>query len=130
MPTPLMKHFKKILAEAPGGEGCAVAPGSQSGFWRSPTGENHGRDSRPGDVWCEPGDIHDTDRLEAMLNLDIDVKPADGGGWLLIDWRANPPRTTEHSTGRAAIDAALLANTAVSQPGQPLLNTRNPSANP
>jgi hypothetical protein len=28
MPTPLMKHFKKILAEAPGGEGCAVSPGS------------------------------------------------------------------------------------------------------
>lgn len=28
MPTPLMRHFKKILAEAPGGEGCAVSPGS------------------------------------------------------------------------------------------------------
>lgn len=28
MPTPLMKHFKKILAGAPGGEGCAVAAGS------------------------------------------------------------------------------------------------------
>lgn len=30
MPTPLMRHFKKILAEAPGGEGCAVASGSAS----------------------------------------------------------------------------------------------------
>jgi hypothetical protein len=28
MPTPLMRHFKKILVEPPGGEGCAVAAGS------------------------------------------------------------------------------------------------------
>lgn len=40
-----------------------LARGSASGFWRSPQGENHGRDSRPGDVWCEPGDITDTDRM-------------------------------------------------------------------
>lgn len=31
MSTPLMKHFKKILAEALGGEGCAVAAGSPAG---------------------------------------------------------------------------------------------------
>lgn len=40
-----------------------LAPGS-AGYWRSPSGENHGRDSRPGDVWHEPGDITDTDRLD------------------------------------------------------------------
>jgi hypothetical protein len=39
----------------------------EGGFWRSPTGENHGTDSRPGDVWINPGDIHDTDRLEWVL---------------------------------------------------------------
>lgn len=52
----------------------------------------------------------DIRRLDALLELDIDVKPADGGGWLLVDWRENPPRTTQHETGRDAIDAAL-ANT-------------------
>lgn len=49
----------------------------------------------------------DSRRLDALLSLDIDVKPADGSGWVLVDWRANPPRTTEHASGRAAIDAAL-----------------------
>ena len=97
----------------------AAATGSQSGFWRSPTGENHGRDSRPGDVWCDPGAIHDTDRLDALLSLDIDVKSAEDGGWLLVDWRANPPRTTEHKTGRDAVDAALLANTELSGAKRP-----------
>ncbi len=55
----------------------------------------------------------DARRLDALLELDIDVKQADGGGWLLVDWRENPPRTTQHETGRDAIDAAL-ANTQVS----------------
>lgn len=59
----------------------------------------------------------DIRRLDALLELDIDVKPADGGGWLLVDWRENPPRTTEHKTGRAAIDAAL-ANKTVSNARQ------------
>lgn len=80
----------------------------QQGYWRSPIGENHGRDSKPGDVWCEPSDIHDTDRLDALLNLDIDVKTAEGGGYVLIDWREQPPRGRWHATGRAAIDSAIL----------------------
>lgn len=45
----------------------AVAPRSASGFWRSARGENHGRDSRPGDTWVEPGDVTDTDRLNWMI---------------------------------------------------------------
>ncbi len=49
----------------------------------------------------------DSRRLDALLTLDIDVKPAEGGGWVLMDWRTNPPRTTEHVSGRDAIDAAL-----------------------
>ena len=47
--------------------GLAVTTGSPSGFWRSASGENHGRDSRPGDVWVEPGDITDTDRIEFLI---------------------------------------------------------------
>lgn len=87
----------------------AGVAGSQSGFWRSPTGENHGRDSRPGDVWCEPGEIHDIDRMN----------------WLERVVRWNDPTNTAkvvfaiptvpHCTLREAIDAAILANTPVSE---------------
>lgn len=49
---------------------------------RSPTGENHGRDSRPGDVWHEPGDITDTDRLNWLI----------AGGYCPAEWR---PATRE-----------------------------------
>ena len=43
--------------------------GSQDGFWRSARGENHGLNSQPGDVWTEPGDITDTDRLNQILAM-------------------------------------------------------------
>jgi hypothetical protein len=42
-------------------------PIAGAGFWRSPSGANHGRDSRPGDVWVEPGDITDTDRIDFLV---------------------------------------------------------------
>lgn len=46
----------------------------QHGFWRSPRGENHGRDSKPGDEWAHEGDITDTDRLRwLVLNFDEDT---------------------------------------------------------
>lgn len=46
---------------------CTLAKASVSGFWRSARGENHGRNSQPGDVWVEPGDITDTDRLNWLI---------------------------------------------------------------
>lgn len=58
----------------------------------------------------------DSRLLDALLKLDIDVKPAEGGRWLLVDWRENPPRTTEHKTGRDAIAAALSSPNVADQP--------------
>jgi len=51
----------------------------------------------------------DSARLDASFNLNIEVYPVDGdpSKWLLIDFRKMPPQTTTHSSGRAAIDAAL-----------------------
>lgn len=40
----------------------------QRGFWRSPRGENHGLNSKPGDEWAREGDIHDTDRLRWLVD--------------------------------------------------------------
>lgn len=46
----------------------------QRGFWRSPRGENHGLNSKPGDEWAHEGDIHDTDRLRwLVMNFDEDA---------------------------------------------------------
>lgn len=46
-------------------EESSLAPvtGSASGFWRSAHGENHGRNSVPGDEWVTAGEATDTDRL-------------------------------------------------------------------
>lgn len=49
----------------------------------------------------------DTKRLDAILSLNVEIWPADNGDWLLLDFRETPPRTTEHKTGRDAIDAAM-----------------------
>lgn len=50
-----------------------VSVSQQRGFCRSPRGENHGLDSKPGDEWANEGDIHDTDRLRwLVLNFDED----------------------------------------------------------
>jgi hypothetical protein len=73
--------------------------GSAKGFWRSLTGENHGRDSRPGDVWIEPGDITDTDRINFC----------EQGGWALLIQGPD-------ETFREAIDAAILQQNIRSQP--------------
>lgn len=54
--------------------------------------------------------LTDSARLDALLNLDITVTAAEGGGFVLIDFRQTPPRSTDHRTGRDAIDAAILAN--------------------
>jgi hypothetical protein len=72
--------------------------------------------------------LKDSHRLDALLELDIDVKPADGGGWLLVDWRANPPRTTEHKTGREAIDAALSSPNVQDEPRRKLAPEAAPAA--
>lgn len=48
----------------------------------------------------------DKERLDALLDLNIDVSRSDNGKWLLIDFRSHPPRTTEYSTARDAIDFA------------------------
>lgn len=72
------------------------------GFWRSPTGENHGRDSRPGDVWCETGDIHDTDRIEHLARR---WNPQGNGHHIMGHFFANPT-----GSFRDAIDADILAN--------------------
>jgi hypothetical protein len=40
----------------------------QRGFWRSPRGESHGLNSKPGDEWVHEGDIHDTDRLQWLVD--------------------------------------------------------------
>lgn len=61
--------------------------------------------------------MNDTERLDALLTLNINVLPAEDGKWLLIDFDAQPPRTTEHLTGRAAIDAAIAAQRAPAQWG-------------
>lgn len=50
----------------------------------------------------------DAQLLDALLSLNVDVLPAVDGKWLLIDFRVEPPRTTEHESGRAAVAAALL----------------------
>lgn len=76
------------------------------GFWRSPTGENHGRDSRPGDVWVKPGDITDTDRLNWLI----------AHGYTPAKWRPWKPGDPESLNGgtmvgwggREEIDAAIL----------------------
>mgnify|MGYP007024625044 FL=1 len=34
-------------------QALGLAEMSSSGYWRSPMGENHGTDSKPGDVWVE-----------------------------------------------------------------------------
>jgi hypothetical protein len=50
--------------------------------------------------------LRDKERLDALLELNIDVARADDGKWLLVDFRSHPPRTTEYATARDAIDAA------------------------
>jgi hypothetical protein len=63
-----MKRAEKVSAKrGPVRRVPPLATGSVSGFWRSARGENHGRDSQPGDIWVEPGDITDTDRLNWMI---------------------------------------------------------------
>jgi hypothetical protein len=94
----------KIASASAPNMALSAAPNLQSGFWRSPTGENHGRNSMPGDVWCEPGDIHDIDRMN----------------WLERHVRWNDPANTAkvaftiptvpYCTLREAIDAAILSN--------------------
>lgn len=68
----------------------------QRGFWRSPRGENHGLNSKPGDEWAHEGDIHDTDRLRwIVLNFDED------------DFFNMPE---DFGMAREYIDALMLAN--------------------
>lgn len=75
--------------------------GSASGFWRSARGENHGRDSRPGDVWVEPGDITDTDRLDWLL----DYIQRNGTDAMIEVWG----HSKGGPLGRDAIDGAILS---------------------
>jgi len=57
--------------------------------------------------------LRDKHRLDALLSMNVDVWPADDGEtWLLVDFRVDPPRTTEHQTARAAIDAAMATERA------------------
>lgn len=85
----------------------ALAPvtGSASGFWRSPRGENHGLNSKPGDVWVNPGDIHDTDRLnwleQTQTSIGYNVECCAWG----VDYEAPYGQTI-----REAIDAAMMQN--------------------
>ena len=49
------------------------AAGSASGFWRSARGDNHGRDSRPGDEWVTADAMTDTDRLRWLCDQSLDI---------------------------------------------------------
>jgi hypothetical protein len=74
------------------------------GFWRSPTGENHGLDSRPFDVWYEPGSITDTDRLD-WLESQKHEKDEGELDQLWTEWFLQDER---HGINiREAIDAAM-----------------------
>ena len=84
----------------------AVAPCSASGFWRSARGENHGRDSRPGDVWVEPGDITDTDRIDWLEKHATVI----GSTGLNAD-KMFTPRT--HYTARAKEENGLTVREAI-----------------
>jgi hypothetical protein len=64
--------------------------------------------------------MNDTARVDALLNLDINVLPAEDGEWLLVDFRQNPPKTTGYKTGRDAIDAAINPNP---RPASPVSDT-------
>lgn len=113
LPKTLMttENYSTLLtpAEAPDkgvGTGDLLAV---HGFWRSPSGENHGRDSRPGDVWYEPGDITDTDRLDHLIKT---ARRGDMNYWLEIG-------VPHWMNARAAIDREILssANTEAREPG-------------
>lgn len=87
---------------------------SAVGFWRSPRGDNHGRDSRPGDVWAEAGDITDTDRLNWLIKQGP-PGVAEGQGlneetWAVATMHAGEGRETDAEAVRAAIDAAMVVS--------------------
>lgn len=96
------------------------------GFWRSPTGANHGRDSRPGDVWCEPGDITDTDRLNWLEKQHLTLAAVKERWseeivlwWQVVDGKRS---LSGHplASPREAIDAAMLSANVPDQPrGKP-----------
>ena len=103
---------------------CAPATGSAPGFWRSPRGENHGLSSKPGDVWCNPGDIHDTDRLNWLIGHSAYLSHSQDGEVCNV-WFAHDPNDDGggavpvegypqkcYYDAREAIDAAMLAQNA------------------
>lgn len=77
----------------------------------SARGENHGRDSRPGDVYVEPGDITDTDRLNWLDSVMVNANARNGTcyGWR-FDINHNRAALTNNNIPalniREAIDAA------------------------
>lgn len=54
--------------------------------------------------------VAQVEKMLAVFSMNVDVSPAEGGGWLAIDWRQNPPRTTEHETLVDAVDAVSSPN--------------------
>ena len=88
----------------------ALPPCSASGFWRSASGANHGRDSRPGDVWVEPGDITDTDRIEWLEKHATVIGSTEQNADRMFTPRTHYTAHAKEQNGltvREAIDAAI-----------------------
>ena len=102
--------------------GLAEATGSVQGFWRSASGENHGRDSRPGDVWVSPGDITDSDRLRWLHTGG--GRDADGYEWGIFrvkwDARGQPVEVWQTNSDFSDLDAEILREASQNEKAQPL----------
>lgn len=94
-----------------------LAAGSVQGFWRSARGENHGRNSQPGDVWVEPGDITDSDRLRWLHTGG--GRDANGYEWgvFRVKWdeRGQPIEVWQTNSDLSDLDAEILRESAASQ---------------
>ena len=97
-----------------------------SGFWRSARGENHGRNSRPGDVWVIPGDITDTDRLNWLIKQGP-PGACEGVGLNSDAWDnayCQEPSTDNTAMRQAIDEAMLLPNSEVSHAGPDGVNCK------